>query len=394
MLASMTSARKLAARLFAITSLLWLAACSGLPTIPTGSNTGQTIDTSRPVQVALLVPGGSGAGSDQFLADNLENAARLAVADLNGVEIDLRVYNTGSDVTQAAQVATLAANDGAKVILGPLFADAANAAGLAVAGRNINVLAFSNNPTIAGGNVFVLGNTFDNTANRIVNYATRKGVSRIGILHSNDAQGIVGRDSISRAVSRNGATLAGVQAYDRSQDGILSATNRAVTAFKQAGADGVFLTADAGPEVAFIGTTLPEAGLNPADVQYMGLTRWNAAPETLATPGLQNGLFALPDTGRLANFEARYSATYGNTPHPLAGLAYDGVAAVGALAASGNPNALTKDGLTARQGFQGTSGIFRLLPNGLNEKGLAVATVRNGSVVILERAPISFGGGS
>jgi hypothetical protein len=75
----------------------------------------------------------------------------------------------------------------------------------------------------------------------------------------------------------------------------------------------------------------------------------------------------------------------------LAGLAYDGIAAIGALVASGNPNALTKQALTSPQGFQGTAGIFRLLPNGLNERGLAVATIRNNQVVILEQAPRSFG---
>ena len=112
--------------------------------------------------------------------------------------------------------------------------------------------------------------------------------------------------------------------------------------------------------------------------------------------GLCQGRKALRDKGysehTIGNFESRYQGTYGASPHPLAGLAYDGIAAIGALVASGNANALTKQALTARQGFQGTSGIFRLLPNGLNERGLAVAEVRNNAVVILENAPRSFGG--
>ena len=90
-------------------------------------------------------------------------------------------------------------------------------------------------------------------------------------------------------------------------------------------------------------------------------------------------------------FESRYSAAYGDRPHPLAGLAYDGIAAIGALVAAGNANALTKQALTAPQGFQGTAGIFRLLPSGLNERGMAIATIRNNQVVILEPAPRSFG---
>ena len=32
-------------------------------------------------------------------------------------------------------------------MIGPLFGDAANEAGIAVSGKNVNVLSFSNNPT-------------------------------------------------------------------------------------------------------------------------------------------------------------------------------------------------------------------------------------------------------
>ena len=53
-------------------------------------SSGPRIDASAPIPVALLVPRGSGQASDDLLARNLENAARLAMRDLNGVQIDLR----------------------------------------------------------------------------------------------------------------------------------------------------------------------------------------------------------------------------------------------------------------------------------------------------------------
>lgn len=391
MFACFTRARKVAARLFMVTTFAFLAACTqGI--VGTNQNTGQTIDTSAPVQVALLVPGGSTQGADRAIAASLENAARMAIADLDGVRIDLRVYNTGSDPVQAASVATQAVDDGAKILLGPLFADSANAAGVAVAPRNVNVLAFSNNPTIAGGNVFVLGATFDNTARRLVNYAARNGTTRFAIVHGNDLQGQVGRDAITAAVRQSGAQLASVESYTLTQQDILASTPRIAAAINSSGADAVFLTAGPNADLPIIATSLPEAGINPAATRYIGLTRWNALPQVLALPGVQGGLFALPDQAMITNFETRYQGVYGTTPHPLAGLAYDGIAAIGALVASGNSNALTKQALTARQGFQGTSGIFRLLPNGLNERGLAVAEVRSNNVVVVENAPRSFAG--
>lgn len=392
MFARMLPARKAVARLFAIMTFAFVAACTTPGTIGANQNSGQRIDPNAPVQVALLVPGGSTAGSDRFLAANFENAARLAIADLNGVDIDLRVYNTGSDPAQASAITSQALDEGAKIILGPLYADAANAAGLAAVSRNVNVLTFSNSPNIAGGNVFLLGATFDNTARRLVNYAARNGTTRFAIVHGDDVAGQIGRDAIATAVRSSGGQVAGVESYPLSQQGILNATPRIAATVNSTGADAVFLTANVSADLPIIATSLPEAGINPADTRYIGLTRWNALPQALSLPGVQGGLFAVPDQGMVSNFESRYQGTYGEAPHPLAGLAYDGIAAIGALVAAGDAGALTKQGLTTSQGFQGTSGIFRLLPNGLNERGLAVAEVRNNNVVILEPAPRSFSG--
>jgi len=78
MFARLPSARKAVARIFALMSIFWLAACDPLALVGAGENRGQRIDPNAPVQVALLVPGGSGAGTDSLLASNLENAARMA----------------------------------------------------------------------------------------------------------------------------------------------------------------------------------------------------------------------------------------------------------------------------------------------------------------------------
>jgi len=67
-------------------------------------------------------------------------------------------------------------------------------------------------------------------------------------------------------------------------------------------------------------------------------------------------------------------------------------AAIGALVAQGDPNALTGAALTQAAGFTGTSGIFRLRNDGTNERGLAIAQIRDNQVVIVDPAPSSFGG--
>ena len=395
MFACFADARKAAARLFIFLSLAVMAACTVPNRVGLTEDTGQRIDPNAPVQVALLVPGGSGERSDSFLSSNLENAARLAIADLAGVSIDLRVYNTAGDPLQAARVANAAVDDGAKIILGPLFGEAANAAGVSVANRNVNVLAFSNNPTIAGGNVFILGSTFGNTANRLVQYANRQGVSRYTVVHGNSVPGQLGRDAIANAVRANGGQVTAIEGYPLSQQGVTDSASRIVTAARSGGSDAIFFTgvpSGNGADLPFILDAVNAAGLTSEEARFIGLTRWNANPEVVGNPAAQGGIFALPDQGLNAAFENRYAAAYGDRPHPLAGLAYDGIAAIGALVAQGRSDALTKGALTAPQGFQGTGGIFRFLPNGLNQRGLAIAEIRNNQVTTLEPAPRSFGG--
>jgi hypothetical protein len=254
------------------------------------------------------------------------------------------------------------------------------------------VLAFSNNPTIAGGNVFLLGSTFQNTANRLIAYGRRTGIERYFVAHANDLGGTIGRDAIIAAAAANGATITGTESYQLSQQSIQAAAPRIAAAARSSGAQAVFTTATANADLPLIASALPQAGLTPDTVRLVGLTRWDVAPQLLSLPGLQGGLFAVPDQSLSAQFERRYTNAYGAPPNPLAALAYDGIAAIGALAARGDGQGLSRAALTQGQGFQGTAGIFRLLPDGTNQRGLAVATVRNNQVVILDPAPRSFAG--
>ena len=79
MFAVFQRARKTAISCFALLALLALAACD---TTAIGGG-GPSIDTSKPVPVALLVPRSSAQAGDAVLAQSLENAARLAIGDLD-----------------------------------------------------------------------------------------------------------------------------------------------------------------------------------------------------------------------------------------------------------------------------------------------------------------------
>jgi hypothetical protein len=370
-----------------LAGLAVLSACEmGSPTASSGSYNG------APVAVALLVPSGSGDATDDLIARGLENAARMAIADLGGGKIDLRVYPTAANPDTAAAMATKAVDEGAKIILGPYNGLEAARAGAAVKARGVSVLAFSNNPAVAGGNVFILGQTFGNTASRLASYAVGKGLSRIMTISDKTAGGDAGKAAIQSAVASSGGSVVAVGTFEFSQNGIVQAISAIAASAKSSGAQALFFTSDTGGALPLLTQLLTENGAGPTTAQYIGLTRWDIPSANLTQPGVQGGWFAMPDPDRAQQFEARYQAANGTAPLPSSGLAFDGMAAIGALIKQGGPGALNNQGLTQGAGFVGVNGIFRFLSDGTNQRGLAVAQIVNQQVTIIDAAPRAFGG--
>ncbi len=358
----------------------------------TGDN-GIAVDTSQPVKVALLVPYGSGdAGRDQ-IARSLENAARLAQSDLHDAIIDLTVYPTAGSTDGGAAAASQAIAEGAKIIVGPLFSTETAGAAPVAASSGLDVLSFSNNPGVAGQNVYILGTSFENTADRLVAYGMSHGLRNFGVVYPEGLEGETARDAVAEAVSQRGATLVASQPYSLSVEGIQASAGPVASAMMSGGANAVILTDGPTGGLAFIAEALRGNGLSADSAQFMGLQRWDISAEALAVPSLQGGVFAAPDPGLVAAFNGRYRAAYGESPHELAGLAYDGIAAVGALIAQaraqgGSP--FSTERLTQPSGFAGVNGAFRFANNGSVQRNLAILEVQGGQAIVAEHAARSF----
>ncbi|QBX99620.1 penicillin-binding protein activator [Rhodophyticola sp. CCM32] len=356
--------------------------------VPSGGPSGPRV-SGQTIEVAMLLPYGSANAGDDLVARSLENAARMALTEVQGVDINLTVYNTAASASQAASVAQQAVNAGADVILGPLRSDAAAAVGVAVARANINVLSFSNNTEIAGGNVFVLGHTYDNTAARVVGYAASQGRNRVLILHARNLAGEVAREAVERAVFSTGVTITGRVGYEFSQNGVVDALPEVMSAIRSTDTNALILTADASGALPLFSQLLPENGLDTEETRVIGLARWDAPPQTLELSGLQGGWFALPDPAAAAGFEARYAAANGDPPHVLAAIGYDAMRAVAETAAS--QGRLGAADLTASSGFNGANGVFRLRSDGTNQRAMAIAQVQNNQVTVIDPAPRRLG---
>ena len=376
-----------AAALLALVAMV--SACATGPT--GGADNGIAVDASQPVKVALLVPYGSGDPGREQIARSLENAARLAQADLRNATIDLVVYPTAGTTAGGSAAASQAVAEGAKIIVGPLFSTETAGAQPVAASAGLSVFSFSNNASVAGQNVYILGTSFENTADRLVAYGLAHGTRNIGVVYPAGLEGETARDAVVSAANARGATLTTSQPYNLSVEGIQASAGPIAAALTGSGTNAIVLTDGPTGGLAFISEALRGNGVTGA--QFMGMQRWDVSAEALAVPSLQGGVFAAPDPSLVGAFSGRYRAAYGESPHELAGLGYDGIAAVGALIAQarsqgGSPFSTAR--ITQAQGFAGVNGPFRFTPSGRVQRNLAIIEVRGGQAVVTERAARSF----
>ncbi|MEL7149912.1 MAG: ABC transporter substrate-binding protein, partial [Pseudomonadota bacterium] len=222
--------------------------------------------------------------------------------------------------------------------------------------------------------------------------AATRGRGNIFIIHADDPAEQLAAASIQRAAERTGARVAGVLSFPLSQQGVVNAVPDISRQYRASGAEAIFVTSGNAGALPFLAELLPENGITRDNAQFIGLQRLDVPSSALSLKGLQGAWFATPSPGLVQQFNNRYAAAYGEQPNAIAGLAYDGIAAIGALISQGNANALTAQALMQPAGFAGVNGPFRLLPNGTNQRGLAVAQIQNNQVTVIDPAPRSFGG--
>lgn len=223
-------------------------------------------------------------------------------------------------------------------------------------------------------------------------FAAGQGRRDIVVVSDPDASGQVGRRAIETAAAANGIRVAGAESYELSQQGVTAAAPNIATTVRNTGASGVFFTAGTAGALPMLTQLLRDNGIDPNVTAFYGLTRWDVPASAVTTPSLQGGYFAVPDPSITAQFNARYAGTYGAAPHPLAALAYDGIAAIGAALRSGRADPLGRASLTQPSGFVGANGVFRFTADGSNQRALAVAQLRDNRVEVVENAPRSFSG--
>jgi Periplasmic binding protein len=335
------------------------------------------------VKIGLILPL-SASGNAGVAAQSMKNAAEMALAEFQNPNVQLLVKDDGGSPQGAQGGAQQAVEEGAEIILGPLFALSVPAVAQVARSRNISVIAFSTDSSVAGRGVYLLSFLPESDVNRIVEYSAGIGKKSFAAMLPENAYGNVVETAFRNAVSRRNGRIVALEKY--SADRAAAARNVAQSLGQ---ADALFI-ADDGDSVVATADALTAAGANLRNIQMIGTGLWDN-PRVFSSPNLQGGLYAAPDPAGFRAFSGRYRTRFGGEPVRTATLAYDAVALVAALARTQGPQRFAPETLTNPSGFAGIDGLFRFRQDGSNERGLAVMRVGNGGGVPVAGSPKSFG---
>jgi ABC-type branched-subunit amino acid transport system substrate-binding protein len=365
------------------------AAC-GAPGGGSGPSPGPSVTGSAgAVKVALLLPI-TASGSTPGVAKALKQAAELALFDFDNPNVSLVPKDTKGTPDGARLAAESALQDGAELIIGPLFAQEVTAAAPIAQQRGVPMIAFSSDEKVAGNGVYLLSFLAGRDVPRIVSYALSQGKRNFAELIPQSAYGRIAETAFAKAVAAGGGQ-APVRATFPPDDSnaMLGPVRQVANAVKSSQqVDALFLPAGR-EQLPSLASLLASEEISSARVQFIGTGQWDY-PNIGGERALIGGWYPAPDPKGWSSFVQRYSKTYGTSPPRIASLAYDAVSLAVSLSQNPPGQRYTFAQLTRPSGFSGVDGLFRLLSDGTCERGLAILEVREGGPRVIDPAPSAF----
>ncbi|MEY4270099.1 MAG: hypothetical protein RLZZ58_1315 [Pseudomonadota bacterium] len=337
---------------------------------------GLPVDTDRH-RVALLVPQ-SGINAD--VGQSIANATTMALLDTRNERVRITTYDTALGAAAAAQQAIA---DGNKLILGPLLSEDVAAVAPIARAANIPVLSFSNDTSIAGNGVFIMGFVPGQSVERVVAHAKFKGHRRFGALLPRSIYGDRAVAAFRQAVAAGGGTVVAVESYDKSPASLTGAARRLTAA----GAMDAVLIADSGGNAIRAVPLVTSSGPK----QIMGTELWNTDASLGGNAAMRGAWFASVSDSLYGQLAGKYRTQYGKAPFRLASLGYDSVLLTVRVSRDWKPGTnFPMMRLLAEDGFGGIDGIFRFNDRGIAVRALEVSEIGNGGFRVIDPAPTKW----
>lgn len=345
---------------------------------PTPTETGLPSDESRH-RVALLVPL---SGENGAVGQSIANATTMALLDTNADNLRITTYDTARGAREAARQAV---TDGNKLILGPLLAREVGEVQAATRGADLPLITFSNDTSVAGPGVFVMGHLPDQSIARTVTYARGRGSTNFAAIVPEGEYGERAAAALRTAVVASGGRMIASETYARGNTSVVSAAQR----LRQRGGFDTVLIADGARIAALAAAEFRPRGTG--TTQLLGTELWSGESALTRTSAFRGAWFSAVSDARYKRFADSYADRFGGQPYRISTLGYDAVLLALRVARNWRvgrdfPVAQLRDS----GGFLGLDGAFRFDRSGVVDRAMEVREVREGQVVIVSPAPARF----
>jgi ABC-type branched-subunit amino acid transport system substrate-binding protein len=333
-------------------------------------------------KIAMLLPLSAGGNAGEKGRKMLDGA-RLAMEDLGNELITLTIDDTNGDSARAKDLALKAMGSGARAVIGPQELAAVERIAALSGPTRVPVLALAENFEGAPS-VYVLRlNEADSAAAGAAAIA-EQGKRKFVLLVPRGAAAQKTEKRVANSLSIYGASLAVTVPY-----GPVGGIEKAVAdmaAVVEAPEAIVVVSGDASPLPIL--AALKAKGFSAGSAAVIGTSRWLERP--LDDPLLQGTYVAALDTSETGPIASRFKARFGYDPDVQVAYAYDAVALSAGIASAVGPDGFSRKVLENRNGFRGTTGLFRFRPDGGSERSMPFYRIENGRLKQIVKSTSSF----
>ena len=350
----------------------------------------------KKIKIALLLPISAKDNNLSKIGKSLRDAAFLAKEDLGNNLLKINTYDTYGLTQKGVLAYNLALEEKNEIIIGPFLSSVTTEISNQFSFNNLNILSLSDDPTIVGRKIFILGDTIVNRANNLIQYAINDNNYRfalIGPVRNNNDQI---NSLISNKILMKGGIITFSSYYSNDISTISDLAQDVKNKIIQTNTDIIIFTGEPDKRMSHLAAELADITVNKTNkgIQIMGLTHWENSASILSEPSLQKAWFTMPDQRFRSFYEDKFIKKFGYIPHPKSNLAYDAVASLGVIHKNLNNDRNDYfdkfNGLFNRNGFIGIDGIFRFNNDRIAEKELSIIQLISGKPKILKQAKNQF----
>lgn len=375
------------------------------------------------IKVAIMLPL---SGPEAETGKALLRAATAALFEAYDPRLVLLPLDTKADAFETEAIAQRALQENVSIVLGPLLASNLQIAGEILEPHGIPLIGFSNDSSVAAPGRFIMGFLPETEVKRVVDHAIGAGLLEQAALVPDGRYGNRVRTAFGDAVSSGGGSVAAIESYPPDPEAVFEPVKRlsnyderrqelqAEVRFLRSLQDDLtdeianelsrfevlegitydaVLVPEGGELLRTLAPLLPFYEIDPNQVKLLGTGLWSD-PGLLREPPLQGAWFAAPHPAAPTEFLTKLQEEYGVPMPRIATLAYDAMSLVATIAREsaeeGTAKPFTFERLTTEAGFMGLDGLFRFLPDGTVERGLAVLEIHRRGFRVVDPAPKAF----